>query len=79
MLEHRTDCNKWGLIGGSVEIGEQIEETALRECYEETGLIIDKKKLIFLGLYSDINQKRIIKYPDNCFHAIDVIYKYNLQ
>ena len=79
LLEHRTDCKKWGLIGGAIEIGERVEEAALRECYEETSLIIDKNKLYFLGLYSDINEKRIIQYSDNCFHAIDVIYKYKLD
>ena len=79
LLEHRTDCKKWGLIGGAIEIGEKIEEAAVRECYEETSLEIEKSKLCFLGIYSDINDRRIIQYPDNCFHAIDVIYKYKLE
>ena len=79
LLEHRTDCKKWGLIGGGIEIGEQVEEAAIRECYEETSLIIDKNKLEFLGLYSDTNDKRIIQYPDSCFHSIDIVYKYKLE
>lgn len=79
LLEHRFDCKKWGLIGGAVEIGENTEDTAIRECYEETGIILNKINLELVGLYSDVNENRIIKYPDNCFHAIDIIYKYNLN
>tara|TARA_Y100000589_G_C27038251_1_gene582002 strand:- start:238 stop:690 length:453 start_codon:yes stop_codon:yes gene_type:complete len=79
LLEHRADCEKWGLIGGSIEIGEKVEQAAVRECYEETSLEIEKNKLCFFGIYSDINDRRIIQYPDNCFHAIDVIYKYKLE
>ena len=40
---------------------------------------MQKNKLYYFGLYSDINHRRIIKYPDNCFHAIDIIYKYSLE
>ena len=76
ILEKRVDCNNWGLIGGRVEVGESIEDTAVRECFEETSIKIKKEKLKLLGIYSDINQYRIINYPDNCFHAIDVIFSY---
>ena len=33
-----------------------------------------ENQLSLLGIYSDVNQYRIIHYPDNCFHAIDAIY-----
>ena len=78
LLERRKDCKKWGLIGGGIEIGESIEDTALRECIEETSIELKKENLKFFGLYSDIKQYRIIKYEDNCFHAIDIIYTYEL-
>ena len=74
LLEQRIDCKKWGLIGGSVEIGERVETSITRECLEETGISIEENQLSLLGIYSDVNQYRIIHYPDNCFHAIDVIY-----
>ena len=37
---------KWGLVGGITELGESLEETAIREAKEETGLDIDKLNLL---------------------------------
>ena len=41
---------KWGLIGGITELGESLENTAVREAKEETGL--DIKELNLLGTTS---------------------------
>ncbi len=79
LLEKRVDCNNWGLTGGGVEVGETIEEAATRECFEETSIKLKKEKLKLLGVYSDVNQFRIINYPDSCFHAIDIIFYYQLD
>lgn len=46
LLQHRTDTNTWGLPGGSMEMGENIEDTARRKLLEETGLEATKLKLI---------------------------------
>ena len=51
---------------------------AVRECFEETSILLNKEELKYLGIYSDINQFRIIRYPDSCFHAIDIIFSYKL-
>lgn len=37
---------KWGLIGGITELGESLEQTAVRETKEETGLDIKELKLL---------------------------------
>ncbi len=50
LLQHRKDNQQWGLIGGSMEIGESLEETAKREAYEETGL--ELLELEWFGLFS---------------------------
>jgi 8-oxo-dGTP pyrophosphatase MutT (NUDIX family) len=49
-LQHRKDNQQWGLIGGSMEIGESLEETAKREAFEETGLTLHQ--LEWFGLFS---------------------------
>ncbi|ATP42403.1 ADP-ribose pyrophosphatase [Solibacillus sp. R5-41] len=38
LLQLRKDNNCWGLAGGSLEIGESLEQVAKRELHEETGL-----------------------------------------
>lgn len=50
LLQKRTDCDKWGFLGGLVELGESIEEAAIREVKEESGL--DVEIVSFFGVYS---------------------------
>lgn len=50
LLQRRTDDGRWGLIGGAMELGESIEETARRELMEEAGLEATELKL--LGVFS---------------------------
>ena len=60
LLQHRQDNQQWGLIGGSMEIGESLEETARREVFEETGLELEE--ITWFGLFS--GQEFIYKYPN---------------
>lgn len=46
LLNLRTDTNTWGIPGGSMELYETIEETAVRELKEETGIDADKLELV---------------------------------
>lgn len=59
LLQHRKDNHQWGLIGGSLEIGESLEQTARREVFEETGLELDQ--LEWFGVFS--GQDLIYEYP----------------
>ena len=50
LCHRRRDFKKWGLPGGVLEIGEELEECARRETYEETGVEAHVDHLI--GVYS---------------------------
>lgn len=49
LLQRRSDNNRWGLIGGLLELNETYEEAAVREAWEETGLEI--RLTAFLGVF----------------------------
>ena len=50
LLQKRRDCEQWGFMGGIVELGESIEEAAVREVFEESGLQV--KIVSLYGVYS---------------------------
>ena len=60
LLIHRTDNERWALPGGTVEIGENVPTTLVREVREETG--IDVEVIGLVGVYSD--PKHVIAYDD---------------
>ncbi|MCS1390034.1 NUDIX hydrolase [Lysinibacillus boronitolerans] len=68
LLQLRKDNKCWGLIGGSMELGESLEEVALREMYEESGLM--PESLMFLKMFS--GQEFYYQYPhgDEVFNVI---------
>ncbi|WP_288177658.1 NUDIX hydrolase, partial [Ruminococcus sp. CAG:57] len=71
LMQQRTDCGSWGYAGGSVELGESVEQTAERELFEETGL--KAKKLELLGVYS--GEKMQYTYPNgDKVSNVDIVY-----
>ena len=60
LLNLRSDTNTWGIIGGSMELGESLEQTAARELMEETNLTAERFELI--DLLS--GEKLYFKYPN---------------
>jgi 8-oxo-dGTP pyrophosphatase MutT (NUDIX family) len=54
LLQRRKDNGLWGFPGGSLEPGESLEEAAIRETYEETGLVIER--LTLFSVYSGKDQ-----------------------
>ena len=49
LLEKRTDNHQWGYAGGSIELGETVEEAAKRELFEEMGLVADEMELFYIN------------------------------
>ena len=60
LLQLRKDNGCWGLVGGSMDLGESLEEVAVREMYEETGLTANK--LTMLHLFS--GRELYYQYPN---------------
>ena len=65
LMQHRIDNDCWGLAGGSMELGETLEEVAMREMYEETGLTANH--LALFGIFS--GEEFYYQYPHG-----DVVY-----
>jgi ADP-ribose pyrophosphatase YjhB (NUDIX family) len=60
LLHRRSDNNLWALPGGTMEIGESVSQTIVREVREETGLLVEPERLV--GIYS--NPKHVIAFND---------------
>jgi 8-oxo-dGTP pyrophosphatase MutT (NUDIX family) len=79
LLEQRSDCKLWGFPGGRIDAGETIEQSAIREVLEETGLKVRVIRL--LGIYSDPKDGRIVRYPRStntvqlvdCYVEVEII------
>ena len=46
LLFKRVESGIWDIPGGHMDIGESLEETAIRETFEETGIIVHSLDLI---------------------------------
>ena len=76
LLERRSDCGWWGVTGGKLDVGEIVKQCAKRELQEETGLLIETEKLEFVDIFSNPKEGRILQYPDNRVHLVDIHYLY---
>tara|TARA_B100000242_G_scaffold289093_1_gene258336 strand:- start:1157 stop:1630 length:474 start_codon:yes stop_codon:yes gene_type:complete len=76
LLEKRSDCGWWGVTGGKLDLGETVKDCATREIKEECNVLVESKLLKLVGVYSDPEEGRILQYPDNRVHLIDVVYFY---
>ena len=76
LLEKRSDCDMWGLVGGGVKKQENELDAIVREIYEETGLRVSKDQIKKLGVYGEPG--RIAAYQDGSIWRM-VIVAYGLE
>lgn len=78
LFESRVDCNQWSLVGGGMEDNESLEDCAMREILEETGIYTKVEDLNLVKLYSCPSQ--IAEYPDgNVIRIVSVVFEVNLK
>lgn len=70
LLQRRTDNDKWGLPGGSMEIGETMEETATREVFEQTGLFVLPGNLNLFRIFSGERQHYVYPNGDEVYNVV---------
>lgn len=67
----RTDNKMWGIPGGSVELGEKVEDAARRETREEVGAEVGEMALF--GVFS--GEELYYKYPNGDeVHNVSIVY-----
>src|SRR3990167_2086605 len=52
------DKGLWALPGGSVNLGETVEQAAVRKAKEEAGIVIDEKALQLVGVLTYFGKTR---------------------
>lgn len=62
LVQQRMDNSKYGFSGGCQELGEELTDVAIRECYEETGLLLAKDKIIDVCEVSGLSRRN--SYPN---------------
>ena len=86
LYPHYSESNQWGDFGGKKNKNEDIADTAIRECYEETmGVLGDNKKiktllnnnLLFkISINNYLCYVILIKYDTSCVDYFNKFYKY---
>lgn len=58
-MGHATETPHWDLPKGGVNKGESHIDAAIRECFEETGFVVQSSDLQSLGVLDYTNKKRL--------------------
>lgn len=70
LLQLRSDHNKWGLLGGGIELGESYQLCAVRELHQESGLVTSEDKLKLLGVYAGPAHVSVHPNGDVVYHTV---------
>lgn len=76
LLQRRSDDGLWGNPGGSMDLGETIYDTIIREIKEETNLDILKDDLKIFNIYSGEDQHHIYPNKDEVY-IVNIMFETN--
>lgn len=78
LLQLRTDLEQYGLFGGSIELGENYKNCAIRELLQESALLASEEDLELKDIYA--GPRHVTRYPsgDIVFHTV-VVYSVEYQ
>lgn len=71
LLEKRSDCDAWGLVGGGVKRYETAQQAMVREIYEELGLRVAASRLTKLAVYGEPG--RVAAYRDGSIWRMVIV------
>lgn len=76
LLERRSDCGRWGFVGGAIEVGESLEEGLRREVFEETGFVV--RGCSPFGVADE--PSRIARFPDgNVARLLSFVFRVEVE
>lgn len=78
LLQRRSDDNLWGNPGGSMELGETIYDTVIREIKEETNIEIKQSDLKIFNIYSGEEQHHIYPNDDEAYF-VNIIFETHIM
>lgn len=67
-LAEDADTGLWTLPGGAIDPGEMPSDAAVRECWEETGLLVEPVKLI--GVFGGSQFHVVYPNADECYYTV---------
>lgn len=59
LMGHATETPHWDIPKGHIEKGESPINAAIRECFEETGVVVEQHELLSLGLIDYTSKKSL--------------------
>jgi 8-oxo-dGTP pyrophosphatase MutT (NUDIX family) len=71
LLGRRSDTGNWALPGGIIDPGEEPADAAIREIFEETGVIAVPERLVSVGVAAPITYRNgdQVQYLDHTFRC----------